>query len=193
VNFTAFESRTGVHIVAEEYQPGREAEHSPTPSAAPRVPGPLLVERITHQDVPAICALYKKVWDAERTGLPAELVKSWQPTPLEFTSWMEGVTYFAARRDGRLLGVVGCELRDGSGHLVNLVVDQETRRQGVASALLVAAVDWAKRSNAPELWVDTLTRFPAAAALFTHFGFTECGLLHKNQWHEDVRLFERLL
>jgi len=179
--------------VAEEHPPEREADRSPAPVPALKAPGPLVVERITHQDVPAICGLYKKVWDAERTGLPAELVKSWQPTPLEFTSWMEGVTYFAARRDGRLLGVVGCELRDGSGHLVNLVVDQEARRQGVASALLSAAVDWAKRSNAPELWVDTLSRFPAAAALFAHFGFIEVGVLHKNQWHEDVRLFERLL
>ena len=179
--------------MAEEHRPEREAEHPPVPVAVAKPPAPLVVERITHQDVPAICALYKKVWDAEKTGLPAELVKSWQPTPLEFTSWMEGVTYFAARKEGRLLGVVGCELRDGAGHLVNLVVDQEARRQGVASALLSAAVDWAKRANAPELWVDALSRFPAAAALFSHFGFTECGLLHKNQWHEDVRLFERLL
>jgi GNAT superfamily N-acetyltransferase len=191
--FAAFESRTGVRIVAEEHRPEREAEHSASPPPAAKAPSPLVVERITHQDVPAICGLYKKVWDAERTGLPAELVKTWQPTPLEFTSWMEGVTYFAARRDGRLVGVVGCELADGSAHLVHLVVDPDARRQGVASALLSAAVDWAKRSSAPELWVDALTRFSAAAALFTHFGFTECGLLHKHQWHEDVRLFERML
>ncbi len=153
----------------------------------------LVVERITHQDVPAICALYKKVWDAEKEGLPPELLKTSQPTPLEFTSWMEGVTYFAARRDGRLVGVVGCELGDGSAHLVHLAVDPDVRRQGVASALLSAAADWAKRSNAEELWVDALARFRAAVALFTRLGFAECGHLHKHQWHEDVRLFERML
>jgi len=179
--------------VAEEHRPEREAEHSSTAPGAPRLPGPLVVERINHQDIPAICALYKKVWDAERTGLPAELVKSWQPTPLEFTSWMEGVTYFAGHRDGRVVGVVGCELSNGSCRLVDLAVDPETRRQGVASALLGAAVDWAKHSNVSEVWVEMLSRFSGAVALFTHFGFTECGVLHKHQWHEDVRLFERLL
>jgi [ribosomal protein S18]-alanine N-acetyltransferase len=176
--------------VAEEHRPDREAEGV---VAGAKSVGALVVERITHQDVPAVCALYKKVWDAEPTGLPADLVKTWQPSPLEFTSRMEGVTYFAARRNGRVLGAVGCELKDGSCHLVHLAVDPETRRQGVASALLTAALDWAKRSNAPEVWADALARFTAAAALFKRMEFAECGLLHKHQWNEDVALFERLL
>ena len=165
----------------------------PAERPAEKGPGPLIVERITHQDVPAVCALYKKVWESDPTGLPTPLVKSWQPTPLEFTSWMEGVTYFAGRRDGRLIGAVGCELREGSCRLVHLAVDPEYRRQGVASALLASAVDWAKRSNVPEVWVDALARFSAAASLFRHLGFAECGRLHRHQWNEDVLLFERLL
>ena len=176
--------------MAEEHRPEREAERG---AAGAKVAGPLIVERITHLDVPAVCALYKKVWDAEPTGLPAELVKSWQPVALEFTSRMAGVTYFAARRDGHVVGVVGCELKDGSCHLVHLAVDPEARRQGVASALLATAVDWAKHSNTTEVWVDALARFPAAAALFKRMEFVECGLLHKHLWNQDVRLFERLL
>lgn len=175
--------------MAAEQKPEREAP----PAAVTKPASSLVVERITHQDIPAVCGLYKKVWEAEPTGLSLELVKSWQPTPLEFTSWMEGVTYFAARRDGHVVGVVGCRMRDGSCQLVNLAVDPDVRRQGVASALLTTAVEWARRSNAPEVWVDALARFPAAAALFAHLGFVECGWLHKHQWNEDVRLFERLL
>jgi GNAT superfamily N-acetyltransferase len=179
--------------VAEEHRPEREVEPSSPSAVVAKEPVVLVVERINHQDVPAVCSLYKKVWDGEPTGLSAELVKSWQPTPLEFTSWMEGVTYFAARREGRVVGVVGCELSHGSCRLVHLAVDPDARRTGVASALLGAAVDWAKHSNVPEVWVEMLARFSAAAALFAHLGFTECGLLHQHQWHEDVRLFERLL
>jgi len=166
------------------------------PSAAPEKmppPVPWPVERITHQDVPAICGLYKKVWDADASGLPSELVKTWQPTPLEFTSWMEGVTYFVARREGRVVGAIGCEIRHGACHLVNLAVDPEVRRQGVASAIVAASVDWAKHANAPVVWVDALARFAAAGALFKHLGFAECGVLHKHEWNEDVRLFERLI
>ena len=150
--------------MADERKPEREAPsrtsngsdrvaekslEKPVERPAEKVPGPLVVERITHQDVPAVCALYKKVWESDPTGLPAPLIKTWQPTPLEFTSWMEGVTYFAGRRDGRLIGVVGGELRAGSCRLVRLAGDPECRRQGVATALLAAAVDWAKRSSAP--------------------------------------------
>ncbi len=179
--------------MAEEHRPEREPGRAVAAPPSEKPTSALVVERIAAQDVPAVCALYKKVWEAETTGLPAPLVKSWQPTPLEFTSWMEGVTYFAARRDGRVVGVLGCALEDGSGHLVHLVVDPEFRRQKVATALLAAALDWAKRSNAPEVWADSLARFSAASALFRHLGFATCGLLHKHQWNEDVQLFEHLL
>jgi ribosomal protein S18 acetylase RimI-like enzyme len=154
---------------------------------------PLVVERLTHQDVPAICALYKKVGDGQPAGLPPELIKAWQPTPLEFTSRMEGITYFAARRDGRMVGAIGCEMRQGSCHLVHLGVDPEARRTGVATALVGVAVEWAKKSNCPVIWADALARITGASALLKSLGFAEAGLLHKHEWAEDVRLFERLL
>ncbi|HTT74122.1 MAG TPA: GNAT family N-acetyltransferase [Thermoplasmata archaeon] len=120
-------------------------------------------------------------------------MKAWQPTPLEFTSWMEGVTYFAARRDGKLVGVVGCEIRHGACHLVHLAVDPDARRQGTAAALIGASIEWAKHANALVVWGDALARFTAAAALLKHLNFVECGVLHRHEWNEDVRLFERIL
>ncbi len=153
---------------------------------------PLSVDRLAHQDIPDICALYKRVWDGTKE-LPTELVKSWQPTPLEFTSWMEGVTYFAARRDGRMIGAIGCEILEGSCRLVHLAVDPEARRQGVATALVTASVEWARRNTCHSVWVDLLDRFTAATALFKSLGFGECGVLHKHRLGEDVRLSEKLL
>jgi [ribosomal protein S18]-alanine N-acetyltransferase len=171
----------------------RAGERS-APASSKSSEASVTVERITHQDVPEICALYRRVWESPaHPGLPSELVKSWQPTPLEFTSWMEGVTYFAARRDGRLLGVVGCEVAHGNCHLVHLAVDPDARRHGVGTALLTAGLEWARHANAVQVWADALSRFPAAVALYKHLGFAECGLLHKHEWNEDVRLFERIL
>ena len=154
---------------------------------------PLLVERLAHQDIPDICALYRRVWETFRPDLPPEMVKAWAPTPLEFTSWMEGVTYFAARRDGRMLGAVGCELNDGACRVVHLVVDPDARHQGIGSALASAATDWAKHNNSHQIWVDALSRFSGAAAMFKKLGFAEAGVLHRHRWNEDVRLFEKLL
>ena len=191
----------GANRTDEGTQPP-EGKHLPTATAERpstrngEVPHPVsvvVVTQATHSDIPEICALYKRVWDDYKGKLPEELIKTWEPSTLEFTSWMEGVTYFAARKDGRVVGAIGCALEDGSVHLVHLVVDPEVRRQRIASALIAAAVDWAKRANAPEVWTDVLARFSAATALFRHLGFDQCGLLRKHQWNEDVQLFERIL
>jgi len=181
----------GERRVATEQVPVRGGERSGTPTE--KTPGALLVERITHQDVPAICNLYRRVWEPAPPGVPADFVKTWQPTPLEFTSWMEGVTYFAARKDGRLVGIIGCEIRHASVRMMDLAVDPETRRQGVATSLVAAAVEWAKKSNATSIWIDSLSRFAPATALFQHLGFAQAGVLHKHEWGEDVTLFERVL
>jgi len=168
-------------------------EHGSNRGAERTALAPVLVERITHSDVPAICSLYKKVWESEPPGVPTEFLKAWQPTPLEFTSWMEGVTYFSARRDGRLLGVIGCELRHGSCRLLHLAVDPEARRQGIASALVGATIEWARHASSGAVWVDTLSRFTAAEKLFKRLGFAPAGVLHRHEWNEDVQLFERIL
>lgn len=176
--------------MATEQGSDRRAER--TPSAADRAPGAATVERVTHQDIPEICSLYKKVWEAE-SGLPTELVKAWQPGPLEFTSWMEGVTYFAARRAGRLVGVVGCEPSHGAMRLVHLAVDPEARRAGIGGALVSAAVEWARRANVATVWTAPLARFQGAGALLLKLGFAEGGRLHRFEWGEDVRFYERPL
>ncbi len=170
------------------------AQHQSAGNAAEAPPAGVTVGRITHQDVPEMCALLKRVWDAPPvSGIPPELLKSWQPTPLEFTSGMEGVTYFAARREGRLIGAIGCEVDRGNCRLLHLAVDAEARRSGVATALLTAAVDWARHSNAAVVWGSALARFSAVPALLKRLDFAECGVLHRHEWGEDVRLFERTL
>jgi len=161
---------------------------SKTPTAKP-----IIVERLTHKDIPEICALYKRVWEPVKTEIPADLLKSWTPAPLDFTSSMEGVTYFAARRDGKLIGAVGCETSDGACRIVHLAVDIDQRRQGVATALASAAIEWARHNNSYSLWADALAKLETANHFFLHLGFVECGILHRHQWNEDVRLFEKLL
>ncbi len=180
--------------MASEQGPDR-GDRGPGAVAKPAEKGtlPVAIERVTHQEVPAICALYKKVVEVQPSDLPVELLKGWLPTPLEFTSWMAGVTYFVARKDGHLIGSVGCEIRHGGCHLVNLVVDPEFRRHGVATALVTTAIDWARKSNAAVVWVDPLARLTPAVAVLKHLGFSEVGLLHKHMWAEDVRVFERLI
>ena len=180
-------------MAAHQESDRRDDRAAPAPSAHATGGRAVVVERIAHPDIPEITSLYRRVWESFRPPLPGELLKSWTPTPLEFTSWMEGVTYFAARQDGKMVGAVGCEISDGSCRLLHLVVDPEARRQGVGTALTSAAIDWARHSSSKSLWVDALDRFADAHALFRRLGFSESGVLHRHRWGEDVRLFEKLL
>lgn len=183
----------GERATESSAKPSGAGEPSPPTKAEPAVRIELGVERLTHQDVNEVCALYKRVWDAQKGELPADMIKVWQPGPLEFTSWMEGVTYFAARQNGKLIGVGGLEIVHGSGRIVHLAVDPELRRHGVATALVRAAIDWARHSGCASVWADALARFTAAAELMRHLGFQESGVLHRHEWTEDVRFFEQIL
>ncbi len=165
-------------------EPAPEGPPIPTPAG-------VVVDRVSHEDIAEICALYKRVWEPPQDGIPTEFLKSAVPTPLEFTSRMEGVTYFVAREGKRLLGIVGSAFSEGSCRLVDLAVDGEARRKGVGKALVLTAVDWARKNHAHSVWVDALDRFNEAKALFHHLGFADAGVLHRHRWNEDVRLFEK--
>jgi GNAT superfamily N-acetyltransferase len=164
-------------------EPASEAHAIPTPAG-------VVIDRVSHEDIPEICALYKRVWDAPHAGIPTEFLKSAVPSPLEFTSRMEGVTYFVAREGKRLLGIVGSAFSEGNCRLVDLAVDGDARRKGIATALVLTAVDWARRNRANVVWIDSLDKFTEAKALFQHLGFAEAGQLRRHRWNEDVRLFE---
>ncbi|MGC2289924.1 MAG: GNAT family N-acetyltransferase [Thermoplasmata archaeon] len=165
-----------------------------TPAEVHAIPTPagVVIDRVSHEDIPEICALYKRVWDSPHEGVPAEFLKSAVPTPLEFTSRMEGVTYFVAREGKRLLGIVGTAFAEGNCRLVDLAIDVDARRKGIATALVLTAVDWARKNRANAVWVDALDRFTEAKGLFHHLGFAPAGVLHRHRWNEDVRFFETL-
>jgi len=169
-------------------RPAAEAAGGKSPEAKP-----LAIERLTHEDVGEIVQLFRRVWEPYLTGLPPEVQRRWQPTPLEFTSGMEGVTYFAAKRGGKIIGVIGCRMVDGACHLLHLCVDVEHRRHGIGTALLAAGLGWSQHANARSIYGDVLARFPEALGLFKACGFTEAGLLHRHFWGEDVRVFEKIL
>jgi GNAT superfamily N-acetyltransferase len=169
--------------------PPSSAESSPEPRPIP-TPAGVVIDRVSHEDIPEICALYKRVWDSPHDGIPNEFLKSAVPTPLDFTSRMEGVTYFVAREGKRLLGIVGTAISEGNCRLVDLAVDVDSRRKGIATALVLTAVDWARKNRATSVWIDALDKFSEAKGLFHYLGFAPAGVLHRHRWNEDVRLFE---
>jgi ribosomal protein S18 acetylase RimI-like enzyme len=85
--------------------------------------------------------------------------------------------------DGTLVAVAGAELvgsvhvdesRHGFGE-IGMAVTREWRGRGVGSALLTAAIEWARERGLHKLSLSVFAHNAAAIALYRKFGFVEEG------------------
>ncbi len=87
--------------------------------------------------------------------------------------------FVAERDDGTLVGrlSVGRDPHPASAHVadVGLMVAFDARRQGVGTALLQAAVEWAREAGIRKLELHVFPWNEAAIALYEAFGFEREG------------------
>jgi RimJ/RimL family protein N-acetyltransferase len=87
--------------------------------------------------------------------------------------------FVAERGDGALVGrlSVGRDPHPASTHVadVGLMVALDARRQGVGTALMQAAVDWAREAGVRKLELHVFPWNEAALALYEAFGFEREG------------------
>lgn len=78
--------------------------------------------------------------------------------------------YFAVRDDGQLVALAGLEVHGEDGLLRSLVVDPAYRGQGLAAALVDAALERARRLKLRGVYLLTTT----AHDYFVRCGFSDC-------------------
>jgi ribosomal protein S18 acetylase RimI-like enzyme len=86
---------------------------------------------------------------------------------------------FVTEKDGSVVGYIYAgieprswrELRDESGYVHDLVVDEAYRRSGVATALMEAAFAWLKERGLPRVVLWTAQPNHVAQRLFERLGF----------------------
>jgi len=91
----------------------------------------------------------------------------------------QDVVVLVAERQGAVVGYVYAgleaqswkELREASGFIHDVVVDERGRRTGVATALMEAAADWLRDHGAPRVMLWTAEQNEGAQRLFEHLGF----------------------
>jgi len=87
--------------------------------------GPLEIRRLTYADLPQIIAIERRAF----------------PTPWSLAMFVlelskpAGVC-LAALRDGQMLGYLICSRYDTVWHIMNVAVDPDQRRRGIATAML---------------------------------------------------------
>jgi RimJ/RimL family protein N-acetyltransferase len=100
--------------------------------------------------------------------------------------------YVAEREDGALIGrlSVARDTHPASAHVADLglMVAKDARRRGVGSALLEAAVEWARGAGVSKLELHVFPWNESAIRLYERFGFEREGYrkAHYRRAGEDV-------
>lgn len=106
--------------------------------------------------------------------------------------YAHAAVFVAELDDGTVVGrlSVGRDPHPASSHVADLglMVAIDARRQGVGTALLQAAVDWAKETGVRKLELHVFPWNHAAIALYDRFGFEREGYRkgHYRRGGEDV-------
>ena len=140
------------------------------------------IQRANEDDAPQISALYGSIWGDFRGKLPKDLIRSREPSAEQMRHWLREDTYFIARKDGKIIGVVGASLKHGTCLLTHMAVDKAYRRKGVGTALAETVIAYAKACNTHKVWLDTSPQLTEAIAIYRKLGFVKCGHLEKHFW-----------
>ncbi|WIM83168.1 GNAT family N-acetyltransferase [Gallibacterium anatis] len=159
-----------------------------------------LIRPAQQQDLPALLAIYN------HEILNGVATFDLQPKSLaERQSWFDehnknNHPLFVAEQDGEVLGYASLsryaeKAAYNSTVELSVYIAPSARRQGIASQLMHAVIDLAKKDNATHLIVSLITGTnQASISLHQKFGFNKVGTLHqvgyKHQQFLDVHIYE---
>jgi ribosomal-protein-alanine N-acetyltransferase len=137
----------------------------PHPAATPEI------RRLTYADLPQIIAI-------ERRAFPTP----WSLAMFVLELSKPASVCLAALRDGEMLGFLVCSRYDKVWHVMNVAVDPDQRRKGVASALLT---DLLRRldDGGARFTLEVRESNAGAIELYQRFGFRAAG--RRPRYYQD--------
>jgi len=175
-------------------------EESADPSARP--PDGVQVRPARPRDAATYLAMWREVVQ-ERRFVRTETVRG---TLREYRKqFRDGVTNDHARlmalADGRVIGALFIErmAHPVNRHIATLgmAVERSWRGRGIGSALLAAALRWARSAGVEKVTLEVYPSNEAAVALYRKFGFAEEGRLErqsrKSYGYEDELIMSRFI
>jgi ribosomal-protein-alanine N-acetyltransferase len=127
----------------------------------------IALRRLTYADLPQVIAI-------ERRSFPTP----WSLAMFVLELSKPSGICLAATVDGRVAGYLVCSRYDAVWHLMNICVDPDRRRRGIASALLARLIERIGDGQA-QLTLEVRQSNDAAIALYERFGFRSSGLRHR--------------
>jgi ribosomal protein S18 acetylase RimI-like enzyme len=107
------------------------------------------------------------------------------------SDWRLRDALLVAERDRARQGYVSLSAVPGqrAAQIGDLVVARAVRRTGIGSALVGAALGWARERDLKQLFVEVQTKNHPAISLLNKMGFTFCGFSDRHYSNQDIALF----
>ena len=132
----------------------------------------LNLRRLTYSDLPQVIAI-------ERRSFPTP----WSLAMFVLELSKPSGICLAATLDGRVVGYLVCSRYDAVWHLMNICIDPDRRRQGVATALLQRLLERIDDPDA-QLTLEVRRSNDSAIVLYERFGFRAAGL--RRRYYQDT-------
>ena len=133
--------------------------------------GPLDIRRLTYADLPQIIAIERRAF----------------PTPWSLAMFVLELSKPAgvcltALRDGTMLGYLICSRYDTVWHIMNVAVDPDHRREGIATAMIT---DLLRRIDGDDarFTLEVRASNTGAIELYERFGFRAAG--RRRRYYQD--------
>jgi len=129
------------------------------------------IRRLAYADLPQVIAIERRAF----------------PTPWSLAMFVlelskpSGIC-LAAHRDGRLVAYLVCSRYDRVWHIMNIAVDPDARRRGIATALLGQLLERAGGDGA-QFTLEVRQSNGPAIDLYQRFGFRSAGL--RRRYYQD--------
>jgi RimJ/RimL family protein N-acetyltransferase len=152
------------------------------------------VRPASEDDLDAAVDLYAAVADEGRwIGAEAPVDKAERRARFESSIRRDDAQFFVADDDGRIVGELGIEVAGYGVADFGMMVAADVRGQGVGSALLSAAVDWARGAGAHKIALQVWPNNEAAIALYRKFGFEQEGRLRRHYRRRNGDLWDAVV
>jgi GNAT superfamily N-acetyltransferase len=115
------------------------------------------------------------------------------PKPLDHLvhDWRDSPCFLVAREEGTVWGYINLRVQrwQRTGWIEHLVVAPVRRREGIGSALLMRATDWATAHHLERLMADVATSNYGAIRFLQVHHFAFCGFHDRYYANRDIALF----
>ena len=149
----------------------------------------------TEADLDAYMALREAV-AAEGRGIGAEVPLDVDRDRRVFLGSITAehqLSLVAVDEEGAIVGNLGIEVHAYGVAELGMMVAGAWRGKGVGSALLRAAIDWAREAGAHKVALQHWPTNARAAALYEKFGFVEEGVLRRHYRRKNGALWDAVV